>query len=197
MIVLSILWSECSTAAVVIDGKVIAATSEERYSRLKNDERFPATAIREVLRTAGVSPKDIDVIALPGFAWSPRYILARRNSVNGMEKRQREQKRYWYPTIYEGKAVDYYEVAEDFLDLGQFPGNWGPHIDADRELAGEERRKYFRDFRRKTVSDFLGTDPQIVRFVHHHRAHAYYAQYANPSADERTLVLPLTHGVMI
>lgn len=189
MNVLSFLWSECSTAAVVIDGQIAAATSEERFSRIKNDERFPANAIREALDTAGVQPEEIDVIALPGYVWSPRYILSRRHSVRGMENRLREQKQYWFPIMYEKKEVDYYEVFHDFLDLDQYPGEWEKHIDEDRRLRGEAHNAYFQEFRRKTISKFLGTDPRIVRFIHHHRAHAYYVYHASPTGSEPTLVL--------
>ena len=44
MKILAIVWTECSTAAVMVDGRVIACTSEERFSRIKNDERYPRRA---------------------------------------------------------------------------------------------------------------------------------------------------------
>ncbi len=191
MIVLSFLWSACSTAAVMVDGVVAACTSEERFSRIKNDERFPGRAIHAVLHEAGVKPEDIDCIALPGLTWSPRYQISRRYSVRGQENRLREQQEYWYPIIYRGKNPDYYEVFHDFLDLDQYPGNWERHIEADRELSGDAHDRYFQDFRTRVTCKFLGIDPDpsIVTFVHHHRCHAAYAYYSSPFVPEPALVL--------
>ena len=43
-----------SAAAVVCDGKIIAAAQEERFSRKKHDASFPAEAIKYCLEAAGV-----------------------------------------------------------------------------------------------------------------------------------------------
>jgi len=48
-----------SAAALVIDGNIIAAAQEERFTRKKHDAEFPAEAIRYCLREAGMSLTDI------------------------------------------------------------------------------------------------------------------------------------------
>jgi carbamoyltransferase len=52
-----------SAAALIVDGAVVAAAEEERYSRLKHDARFPTGAIRDVLRIGKVDPAEVDVVA--------------------------------------------------------------------------------------------------------------------------------------
>ena len=52
-----------SAAAIVVDGQIIAAAQEERFTRVKHDAAFPAHAIRYCLREAGLSPGDLDYIA--------------------------------------------------------------------------------------------------------------------------------------
>jgi carbamoyltransferase len=52
-----------SAAAVLVDGEIRAAAQEERFTRLKHDARFPTSAIRAVLSTAGVAASDIDAVA--------------------------------------------------------------------------------------------------------------------------------------
>jgi len=52
-----------SAAALVIDGNIVAAAQEERFSRRKHDPSFPAGAVRYVLSEAGIGISDIDVIA--------------------------------------------------------------------------------------------------------------------------------------
>jgi carbamoyltransferase len=53
-----------ASAALVIDGRLVAAVEEERYTRLKHDTAFPHHAIRFCLEQAGVAPRDIDHLAL-------------------------------------------------------------------------------------------------------------------------------------
>jgi carbamoyltransferase len=51
-----------SAACLLRDGEVIAAASEERFTRRKHDAGFPANAIRYVLRHGGIQVKDLDYI---------------------------------------------------------------------------------------------------------------------------------------
>lgn len=48
-----------SAAALVVDGNIVAAAQEERFTRKKHDAEFPAEAIRYCLREAGLSLTDI------------------------------------------------------------------------------------------------------------------------------------------
>ena len=52
-----------SAAALLKDGKVIAAVEEERFSRVKFDDSFPKQAIDWCLKESGISPKNIDSVA--------------------------------------------------------------------------------------------------------------------------------------
>ncbi|WP_066657485.1 MULTISPECIES: carbamoyltransferase family protein [unclassified Sphingomonas] len=52
-----------AAASLVVDGVVVAAAQEERFTRLRHDPAFPAHAIRACLATAGVSAEDIDLVA--------------------------------------------------------------------------------------------------------------------------------------
>ena len=52
-----------SAATVVIDGRVVAAAQEERFTRKKHDPAFPRNAIAACLGQANISPRDIDYVA--------------------------------------------------------------------------------------------------------------------------------------
>ena len=54
-----------SSAAIIIDGKVIAACEEERFRRIKHFAGFPSRAIGSCLKEAGVFLEDVDYIAVP------------------------------------------------------------------------------------------------------------------------------------
>jgi carbamoyltransferase len=51
-----------SAAALLIDGKIIAAAQEERFSRKKLDARFPAAAVTYCLGEAGIELCDVDYV---------------------------------------------------------------------------------------------------------------------------------------
>jgi carbamoyltransferase len=54
-----------ASAAIVCDGRLIAAVEEERFNRVKYAAGFPAQAIRYCLREAGLTLNDIDHVAIP------------------------------------------------------------------------------------------------------------------------------------
>ena len=52
-----------SAAALLIDGKLIAAAQEERFSRKKHDPSFPLEAVKYVLSEANLNVSELDAIA--------------------------------------------------------------------------------------------------------------------------------------
>ena len=51
-----------SAAALVVDGKIIAAAQEERFTRKKHDHGFPGHAIDYCLEEAGSEADELDAI---------------------------------------------------------------------------------------------------------------------------------------
>ena len=52
-----------SAAALVVDGRPVAAAQEERFTRKKGDSRFPRLAIDACLRQAGITLDEVDLVA--------------------------------------------------------------------------------------------------------------------------------------
>ena len=57
-----------AAAALVIDGRIVAAAQEERFTRRKHDAAFPAQAIAYCLREAGITADALDYV---GFYEKP------------------------------------------------------------------------------------------------------------------------------
>jgi carbamoyltransferase len=51
-----------SAAALIRDGRIVAAAQEERFSRRKHDARFPAQAVRYCLAAEGIRLSDVDYL---------------------------------------------------------------------------------------------------------------------------------------
>jgi len=65
MIVLGLnIYGHDTAAALVVDGKIVAAIEEERLSRKKHDRAFPLLAIDFCLKKGGVTLDDVDCIAV-------------------------------------------------------------------------------------------------------------------------------------
>jgi carbamoyltransferase len=52
-----------SAAALIVDGRIVAAAQEERFTRKKHDSGFPACAIQFCLDYAAISLSDVDYVA--------------------------------------------------------------------------------------------------------------------------------------
>ena len=51
-----------SAASLIIDGKIVAAAQEERFTRIKHDSSYPKNSIEFVLNYANISLSDVDHI---------------------------------------------------------------------------------------------------------------------------------------
>ncbi|HEU4708924.1 MAG TPA: carbamoyltransferase [Methylophilaceae bacterium] len=75
-----------ASAAILVDGKIIAAAEEERFIRDKHAKnKFPYEAAKYCLKEAGVRPEQVDVVAFP-YAEIPLSSQARWHYA----------KRHWY-----------------------------------------------------------------------------------------------------
>ena len=53
-----------SAAALIVDGEVVAAAEEERFSRIKHDASFPQQAVAYCLKEGGIRIEDVDYLVL-------------------------------------------------------------------------------------------------------------------------------------
>lgn len=75
-----------SSAAIFTDGKMIAATEEERFRRIKHWAGFPAMAIEFCLKEAGVTLKEVDWITIgrdPGAKLSKKLLFLLQDPFSG------------------------------------------------------------------------------------------------------------------
>lgn len=164
MIVLGITDSNTSGAAIVIDGRIVAAVSEERLNRHKMSMGFPHRSVAEVMRLAGVSPGDIDhvAVATSQLFWRPEAVP--------------------YNDYFRGKKGDF---RDTFLRFGAafstVAGNVKPARRAYRNLKSTLTRT-----RRKALPEVVRNDFGIeapVKFIDHHLCHAASAYYTAGHAE--------------
>src|SRR6266436_7123974 len=86
-----------SSAALVRDGKLIAAGEEERFRRIKHWAGFPSQAIAYCLREAGVRLSDVEHIAFnqdsrANLLRKIGYLLTKRPNINLVLSRLRNRR---------------------------------------------------------------------------------------------------------
>src|ERR1700746_3434181 len=52
-----------SAAALVVDGDIVAAAQEERFTRKKHDASFPVNAVAYCLQAGGLKPEQLSYVA--------------------------------------------------------------------------------------------------------------------------------------
>ena len=109
-----------SSASLIINGKVVAAVSEERFSRRKGEHGYPSKAIKAVLKIGDLDATEIDHIAIATKGLPPIYFKIRRDSDFGVQEYWREQLEFWYPTLYENKKIDYMSVFDKVIKQHHF-----------------------------------------------------------------------------
>ena len=62
-----------SSAALIIDGKIVSAIQEERLTRVKNHGGYPEKSIQEVLKIGRCSLKDIDAVSFNGYIMGDKH----------------------------------------------------------------------------------------------------------------------------
>ena len=64
-----------ASAAIVVDGQLVAAAEEERFNRIKHAAGLPAQAARYCLKAAGIEPHEVERVAI---ARDPRARIWRK-----------------------------------------------------------------------------------------------------------------------
>ncbi|HVR37897.1 MAG TPA: carbamoyltransferase N-terminal domain-containing protein [Thermoanaerobaculia bacterium] len=81
-----------ASAAIVVDGKLVAAAEEERFRRVKHWAGFPSAAIQYCLREAGVTLNNLDHIAVnrdpnARLLQRAKFLISQRPSFGAIKRR--------------------------------------------------------------------------------------------------------------
>src|SRR5712675_1237445 len=84
-----------AAAALIKDGRIVAAAEEERFNRVKHCAGFPAAALRYCLAEAGITIEDIDHIGIsrdPSAHLHKKVLFAASRAAKEIGGRGRRQK---------------------------------------------------------------------------------------------------------
>jgi carbamoyltransferase len=175
MRILGITDGQTSGAAVVEDGRILAAVNEERISRIKLARGFPRASIAEVLRLSGTRPQDVGAVA-----------------VAQVNMELHEEVTDW-PGWFEARGGEA-DVHSRFFRLASRFGSLAPRVPGVKRAYYALRAPVYLH-RRRRIAEILGEEFDVrapLRFVHHHFAHAASAYYTSGFDD--ALVVTMDGG---
>src|SRR5262245_26368559 len=154
-------WGHNTTACILVDGKLVACASQERFDRVKNSRAFPLDAIRYVIAEAGAKIDDVD-----------EFQYTAQNGIGGLAR-----------TFDEGSPAA--KMLHRGRQLGdaladRMPGPRDLYVRARRRLAARVQPRFRQQFREETARTLGIDDAERVHLNNHHSCHAWsgYAFYA-------------------
>lgn len=198
-----------ATASLVVDGRVLFAAGEERFSRVKQQDGFPAKAITAALEAGRVRPEQVERIAYPFLSWDKEAALIDKS----MAAEQEFQSTFRAPGLSRALAAARARVPqrtepvqglaspnqrkrkgflkELFYRVAGASEPWSKRVATSRsrdwaQRAAQEHRHWQGELERGLAQ--LGLRAKLERSEHHlsHAANAYLA-----SGFERALVVTL------
>ena len=158
MTILSVYWELSSGAALYKNGKILAAVSEERFTRKKNDTSFPILSIKWILKEFHLTIDDIDKIAMVSKGLGTEYILLEKHKWS-VEDYIYENNNYWKNKLLGDKSFSktIYEVMNHKINTNQYPQEYW-----EKKLLEKDINQFEEDAP-KLIADYLDTtvDKQI------------------------------------
>ena len=173
MIVLGIIDSKPSSAAILKDGQILSAIAEERLCRMKMASGMPRQAIKQVMLDAGFTAKDIDLVAVAQkvSVFEPEPI-----PWNG-----------WFDNNHAGKPRPFEKISGTLAPIaGYIPFAQKAH----HQLKDILSRKRLSQIPELLETEYGITAP--VKYYDHHYCHVTSAYYT--SNYDHALVVTLDGG---
>jgi len=154
-----------SAAALIKDGKLVAAAEEERFSRIKHDSDFPSKAIRFCLEHAGIHDSDFPSKAI-------RFCLEHA----GISEKDLD-----YAVFYEKPFHKFERILMSSMQM--FPRSWKVFREAMMAWLGEKL------WVKSIIKDKVGIKADRILFGEHHLSHAASAFYPSPFKEAAFLTV--------
>ncbi|KPK42833.1 MAG: hypothetical protein AMJ78_01055 [Omnitrophica WOR_2 bacterium SM23_29] len=176
---LGINWDHSAGAGLLSGDEIVAAVSEERFTRIKNDMSFPANSIKFCMNFA--PSNTLGGVGVATLNENYTAMLCRIPTMS-VSDRIREQREVWYPRFYEGKEIDEALVFRNRWVHDQYPKDYWAEYDPSK-------KKTYSEDSTNIVAEFLGLKRSQVVRIEHHWCHAYYGYYASPFRGERAVII--------
>ena len=194
MYILTIWWGFAAGASLHrenLDKSVdlIAASSEERFCRIKNTSSFPIQTI-EWLKSFLQNNEGFDKIIYTSNDVGVDYLLCDKGTWS-VSKHISENLNFWKPHLLDGIEADYLDYLKNELDIMTWPGEkfWvSLGINIKDTLNTNKINESFSKKYPELLSAHFGVATSDIHRIDHHASHRHYAISTHPDLPKRSLV---------
>ena len=174
MIILGIHDGHDSSVALMIDGKIVYASQEERFSGLKTDYGLPIKAIKDCLKSTGIKSSKIDEVALGTKKLNPVLMRLKRNANFSVSDWIEEQEKFWKPKIFENKKISYWKTFKEKNFKHDKIYNYKNILNT---YMSKKDMDIFQERRISKISALLKINKKKIKVQLHEDCHKYYSFY--------------------
>ena len=191
MIILGLYIGQCSSIAIYRDNKIIFATSEERFTRIKSDETYPIEAIQAGLKFCNISSDEIDMVVIGQLRTQLTSMIIRNISSFSVNDHLRTMKEFWTPRLLGQPHPKMIELFSSKIKLDKFPFEEisNPFYRFDYGEFTDESIEIIVEFLKNSITAHLGIEKAKIIMLDHHSCHSAYALYASPIRDDNTIIV--------
>ena len=177
-----------ASAALMINGEIIAAAQEERFTGLKGDYGYPKESVNFCLDFAGIKSKDLACVALSSKVSNPVLAYIKRNANFSVADWITEQEKFWKPKIFEGQKINYFDIYKNK------PYKFDKYYNFDGIISGYMTVAEIEEFLKRRLSFItkeLGVPEETIYVTNHETNHKCYALFGSRLRGEPVLVLTI------
>lgn len=169
-----------ASVALMIDGKIVNAISEEKFDNIKNSSTFPLKSIKWLLEENKLTPKDITAIAVSGIYVPLKDVILSSKVANKVGKKAKMtfKTKIW-------RELDY--------SLGKKSQLFRNFVMSARFKYTLSKTKKGKEILYSILNKKLGIRKEQVHFIPHHDSHAYASYYglSQNRDNEKALIITM------
>lgn len=191
MNIIGINVSHNASACLMIDGKIVIAAQEERFTKIKNYCGYPMQSINYCLDYLKTKNEKVDKVAFSTIELEGFWFAYPIQHYFKMKDYHRHYGSEFYGKKIKKEDVSlYYKEIIDNKDKNKAPlylpyDNLGDLNDMINDTAK------FRDMQRTFAAKQCGVSENLVEFIDHHTCHAYYAYHGGKRKSDNCVVITI------
>ena len=191
MNIIGINVSHNASACLMMNGKIVIAAQEERFTKIKNYCGYPKQSIDYCLKYLSDNNEKVDKVAfstvnLVGFWFA--YPIQHYFKMKDYHRHYGDG--FYGKKLNKEDVTDYYNELINNKEKNKAPLylNYDKLGNLDSLLNDTES---FRALQKSFAADQCGVKPEDVHFVDHHTCHAYYAYHGSKRKADECAVITL------
>ena len=176
---------DCS-AAIMVNGKIVYAAQEERFTGLKTDYGLPINAIKDGLKFMKIDTDQISEVSLATKILNPILTKIKRECNFSVDDYVLEQEKYWKPKFYQNKKKNYYNLFKNKI---QNKDKIYDYKNLLKNYQSKKESEIFLSRRLDKISSLLKINKNKIKVRVHEDCHTYYSYFFT---DERKNGIAIT-----